>query len=375
MDSGGDSSGDDLLRDENSIAGDISGGDIADMFSGGAGDGFFLVNGGNGRGGVDGRGSRVGDSGCDKMSPMSDTTNLAPAAAGTDIFSHIRHMVYTTGPSYLIALILYGVLGWQFRGDVMDTSNIETMLSALGENFRIHPIQLLPPLLVIVMVVKKIPPLPALLGGMIIGGVFAMTFQSRSIGEVLQAAHNGFVFSDQVAIEATQVKELLERGGLMSMMDTVALTMCALSFGGIMERTKMLEILALALLKRVRSRGSLVLTTILSCIGMNTITADQYLSIIITGRMYKNAYEGRNLHPKNLSRALEDSATLTSPLIPWNACGAYMGGVLGVGAWVYLPYAFFNLLSPVVSVIYGYTGFTMEKITPDKVSNSQNNRS
>ena len=294
----------------------------------------------------------------DKMSPLSDTTNLAPAVAGTDLFSHIRHMVYTTGPGYIVSLAIYALLGIKFSGGTMEAENIEIILSTLKSNFFIHPLLLIPPLLVIVMVVKKIPPLPALFGGTILGGIFAMVTQSKSLGEVIQAAQSGYV--SRTGIEF--VDDLLTRGGLESMLPTVALIICALSFGGIMEKTGMLEVLAGALLKRVKRTGTLVTTTIFSCIAMNTIASDQYMAIVIPGRMYKNAFDSHGLHPKNLSRCLEDSGTLTSPLIPWNSCGAFMHATLGVNPLLYLPYAFLNLMNPLVSIFYGYTGITMEKI-------------
>jgi NhaC family Na+:H+ antiporter len=294
----------------------------------------------------------------DKMSPLSDTTNLAPAVAGTDLFSHIRHMVYTVTPGYLIALLIYSLIGIHFSGGVMTTGNIDLMLTTMKAHFFIHPVLLLAPALVIVMVVLKIPPLPALLGGTGLGAVCALAAQSRSLAQVLESAHAGFTSATGVAM----VDELLSRGGLMSMMETVALIMCALSFGGIMERTGMLEVLAAALLKRVRRTGSLVATVIFSCIGMNAIAADQYIAIVVPGRMFKGAFKAMGLHPKNLSRALEDSGTLSSPLIPWNSCGAFMHATLGVNPLVYLPYAFLNLIVPVVSIFYGYTGITITKL-------------
>ena len=298
----------------------------------------------------------------DKMSPLSDTTNLAPAVAGTDLFSHIRHMVYTTAPGYIISLVLYGIIGSRFSGGSLETQGVETILSTLKSNFFIHPALLLPPFFVIVMVVKKIPPLPALLGGTILGGVFALLTQSRSLKEVIQAAQSGYVSETGV----NMVDDLLTRGGLESMMQTVALIICALSFGGIMERTGMLEVIAKSFLKRVRRTGSLVATTIFSCIAMNAIASDQYIAIVVPGRMYKNAFDAQKLHPKNLSRCLEDSGTLSSPLIPWNSCGAFMGATLGVNPLLYLPYAFLNLTNPLVSIFYGYTGITMEKIGDEK---------
>jgi len=297
----------------------------------------------------------------DKMSPLSDTTNLASAVAGTDLFSHIRHMVYTTAPGYILCIILYALLGTRVSGGSLETQNIETILSTLKSNFFIHPILLLPPFLVIVMVVMKIPPLPALLGGTVLGGMFAMLTQSRSLADIILSAKSGYVSETGVKM----VDDLLTRGGLDYMMNTVALIICALSFGGIMERTGMLEVLAKSLLKRVKSTGSLVATTIFSCIGMNAIASDQFIAIVIPGRMYKNAFESRGLHPKNLSRCLEDSGTLSSPLIPWNSCGAYMWATLGVNPLLYLPYAFLNLANPIVSLFYGYTGITMEKIKPN----------
>ena len=294
----------------------------------------------------------------DKMSPLSDTTNLAPAVAGADLFSHIRHMVYTTLPGYILSLVLYGVIGAKFAGGAIDSQNIQIILNTLKSNFFIHPILLLPPVLVIVMVIKKVPALPALLVGTLLGGLFAILAQSQSLASVIQSAKSGFISETGVVM----VDDLLTRGGLEYMMDTVALIICALSFGGIMEKTGMLEILARALLKRVRRTGSLVATTIFSCIAMNAIASDQYMAIVIPGRMFKRAFDERGLHPKNLSRALEDSGTLSSPLIPWNSCGAFMGATLGVNPLLYLPYAFLNLANPVVSLFYGYTGITMEKV-------------
>jgi len=294
----------------------------------------------------------------DKMSPLSDTTNLAPAVAGTDLFSHVRHMVYTTAPGYVISLFLFGLLGTKFRAGSLNTQNIQSILSTLKLNFYIHPVLLLPPCLVIVMVVMRIPPLPALLGGMAMGGIFAMLAQSKTLAEVIESAQSGYISKTGVKM----VDELLTRGGLESMMPTVALIICALSFGGVMERTGMLGELARSLLKRVRKTGSLVVTTIFSCIGMNAIASDQYIAIVIPGRMYKNAFEAQGLHPKNLSRCLEDSGTMTSPLVPWNSCGAFMHATLGVNPLLYLPYAFLNLSNPLVSIFYGYTGITMVKL-------------
>lgn len=300
----------------------------------------------------------------DKMSPLSDTTNLAPAMAGTDLFSHIRHMVYTTGPSLTISLILYALLGLKYSGMEMQTENVTQIVSTLQANFNLHWLLLLPPTLVILMVVKKIPALPALVGGTILGGIFAIIFQGTSVGTVVNVSYSGFVSKTGFAM----VDELLTRGGMESMLYTVSLIMCALSFGGMMEKTRMLESIANAILKTARSTGALVTATITTCISMNIIAPDQYLSIVVPGRMYKDAYDKKGLHPKNLSRALEDSGTLSSPLVPWNTCGAFMHATLGISPLVYLPFAFLNLLNPMISIFYGFTGITMEKV--DTVINS-----
>ena len=298
----------------------------------------------------------------DKMSPLSDTTNLAPAMAGTDLFTHIRHMIYTTGPSLTIALIIYALLGLRYAGAEMQTENVEQILSTLKANFNLSPLLLIPPCLVIVMVIKKIPALPALLGGSLLGGICAMIFQKINIGTVINVSYSGFVSETGFKM----VDTLLSRGGMESMLYTVSLIMCALSFGGVMEKSRMLESIAAAILKAARSTGSLVVATIATCISMNIIAPDQYLSIVVPGRMYKDAFDKRGLHPKNLSRCLEDSGTLSSPLIPWNTCGAFMFATLGIHPFAYLPFAFLNLLNPVVSIFYGYTGITMHKAESEK---------
>ena len=293
----------------------------------------------------------------DKMSPLSDTTNLAPAVAGSELFSHIRHMIYTTGPSLLIALILYTIIGLRYDQGELQQDNINMILQTLGTHFNTHPIMLLPVASVILMVVFRVPALPALLGNALLGGIFALLFQNVDLGVVINAAHYGYVSETGAA----SVDALLSRGGLESMMSTVALILCALSFGGVMERTGMLNVIGEAVLRKAKSTGGLVLATVLTAIGMNIIAPDQYLSIVVPGRMYRDAYKKAKLKPKNLSRALEDGGTLSSSLIPWNTGGAYMWATLGVYPFAYLPFAFLNLINPIVSIILGYTGLTMEK--------------
>lgn len=293
----------------------------------------------------------------DKMSPLSDTTNLAPAVAGTDLFTHIRHMIYTTGPSIFIALVLYGLLGLRYNQGSLQREGIDQILQTIDASFHVSPFLLLPAVLVIAMVIFRIPALPALLGGAFLGGLFAILFQDVTMAEVMNTAQNGYIANTGVE----SVDALLSRGGMESMLSTVALIMCALAFGGVMEETGMLTAIAMAILKLAKSTGSLVASTILTSIGMNIIAPDQYLAIVVPGRMYREAYERNRLKPKNLSRALEDGGTLSSPLIPWNTCGGYMWATLGVHPFAYLPYAFLNLLNPTISIILGYTGWTMEK--------------
>lgn len=300
----------------------------------------------------------------DKMSPLSDTTNLAPAMAGSNLFEHIKHMVYTTGPSLLIALVMYGVIGMKYAGKELDLAEIQLISSTLEGAFStLSPVLLIPPVVVILMVVFKMPALPGLIIGTLLGGLFAGIFQGADLATIVDAAHYGYSSETGVLI----VDELLVRGGLDGMMWTVSLILCALTLGGILEKTGMLEALANSLLKFAKGTFGLVFATIISCIGVNLATGEQYLSIVLPGRMYKNEYRKRGLHPKNLSRALEDSGTLLSPLIPWNTCGAFMWTTLGVHPFAYLPFAFLNLINPLVSLFYAATGITMEKLPPEEM--------
>jgi len=299
----------------------------------------------------------------DKMSPLSDTTNLAPAMAGSKLFDHIRHMFYTTGPSLAIALILYGILGLKYRQTELDLEGIRTILNGITAQFNITPLLLLPPLLVIVIVILRIPAIPGLIGGTALGALFAWIFQGAGLTEIVKAAHYGFVSGS--GVEA--VDSLLTRGGMDSMMWTVALILCAMSFAGVLEGTGMIREIALKILSIAKSTGSLVTATILTCIGTNIIAGDQYLSIVLPGRIYKKIYDERGLKPKNLSRVLEDGGTLTSSLIPWNSGGAFMWATLGVYPFAYAPFAFLNLINPLVSIFYGYTGITMEKYSDEEL--------
>ena len=295
----------------------------------------------------------------DKMSPLSDTTNLAPAMAGSNLFDHIKHMLYTTVPALVITLILYAILGMKYAGNQIDTAQISEIQNALMSSFNtLSPLLFIVPIGVIAMVILKMPAIPALIIGALAGGVVAVLFQGSSVADVIVACKSGYISNSGMLF----VDELLSRGGLESMLDTVALMLCALVTGGILEKAGILQALAKSILKVAKGTFGLIAATIFTAIGTNLAVADQYLAIVIPGSMYKDAFKEQNLSPKNLSRALEDSATITSPLIPWNTCGAYMSATLGVGCFAFLPFAFFNLLCPIISLLYGLTGISIEKL-------------
>lgn len=312
----------------------------------------------------------------DKMSPLSDTTNLASAMAGTDVFTHIRHMMYTSGPAIILAVIGFAVLGMFYGQGEVNQENINAVLSIIDSKFNIGIHLFLVPLAVLFMVYMRIPALPALLIGTLLGGIFALVFQSDLItsmaGEVkgakgyyqtlIKTAYNGFT----IETENKLIDTLFNRGGMANMLPTVWLIIMAMLFGGAMEGTGMLQKIANSILKLVRGTGSLIGATLSSCIFMNMTAGDQYLAIVVPGRMYKSAYERYGLKSKNLSRALEDSGTVTSVLVPWNSGGAYNAGVLGVATLTYLPFCFFNLLSPVVSAFLAGFNITIERLDENK---------
>ena len=237
----------------------------------------------------------------------------------------------------------------------------------LFRSFTISPLLLIPPIAVIIMVVLKVPAIPGLIGGVVLGGAFAAIFQGAGMSAIIDAAHYGYV--SESGIEA--VDYLLSRGGLDGMMWTVSLILIAMSFGGVMESTGMLQAIAEKILSFAKSTGSLVLSTVCTCIFVNIVAGDQYLSLVLPGRMFKPMYDEKRLHPKNLSRVLEDAGTLSSALIPWNTCGAFMMSTLGVHPFAYLPYAFLNLINPIISVFYGYTGITMEYLPEEGAQKTQ----
>ncbi|MCL6260342.1 Na+/H+ antiporter NhaC [Aquiflexum sp. TKW24L] len=301
----------------------------------------------------------------DKMSPLSDTTNLAPAMAGTDLFTHIRHMTKTTVPTMIITLIIFGLIG-VFSGAKGSVDQVKDISEVILRQFNISGWLFIVPIVVIVMIVKKVSAVPALLAGAILGGVFAIIFQPQIIQLIAGSPDFGYAYqsfkavmmalygSISVVTSNEIVNELLITRGMSGMLNTIWLIVCAMAFGGIMEESGMLKVLAEAVIRKVHSVGSLIASTAATCMFFNVTTSDQYLAILVPGRMYANVYRKRGLKPENLSRTLEDSATVTSVLIPWNTCGATQASVLGVATLAYAPYCFFNIISPIMTVLFGY---------------------
>ena len=307
----------------------------------------------------------------DKMSPLSDTTNLAPAMAGTDLITHIKYMTFTTVPSIVLTLIIFLIIGLFFDGSGT-VDQVTTLKTAIASKFNITPWLFLVPVVVIILIVKKVPAIPALFFGSLLGGIFAIIFQPDLISS-LSGETNFFKASYKMVIDAMTtdvavvtenelVNELLSSGGMAGMLNTIFLIITAMIFGGVMEKCGMLKRITQSIIKLAKSTGSLIATTASSCIIFNVTASDQYLAIVVPGRMFAEEYRDRKLHPKVLSRTLEDSGTVTSALIPWNTCGAYHSGVLGIATGDYFMYCFFNLISPVMTMLFGFLGIKIAKL-------------
>ena len=313
----------------------------------------------------------------DKMSPLSDTPNLAPAMAGATLFDHVKHMIYTTGTSLVIALIAYVIIGLTHSSNnAVDLSVMEEITVFIQGSSKISLIALIPPVFVIAAVALKLPAIPSLLGGVFLG--YPLMFWNReavevALGDDLTAnlfslLNNGIsmgVVPEGASPVIEELAGLLSAGGMQGMFWTISLILCAMAFGGIVDVTGIMGTFASLLLKVAKGRGGLVLATELMCLIINATCCDQYLAIVLPGRMFKEAFEDMRLAPKNLSRCLEDSGTITSNFFPWNTCGATMRSFLGVGSG-YIPYAVLNYVNPIVSIIFGYTGITMEKLTEEE---------
>jgi len=307
----------------------------------------------------------------DKMSPLSDTTNLAPVMAGGELFSHIRYMTYTTIPSIAITLIVFIVLslGLEVNGTV-ETASLN---AAIEERFFISPILFIVPVLVVVMIVKKTPPLIALLAGTLLGGVVALIFQPSLVASITGAnslnLENGYkgmltAFTTDVSISTSNeaLNDLFNSGGMAGMLGTIWLIVCAMVFGGVMEAIGALNRITQSLLSLAQSTFGLFASTVASCLAINLTASDQYLAIVVPGKMFSKAYKDRGLAPENLSRTLEDSGTVTSALIPWNTCGAYHSSVLGVPVFEYFIFAVFNYLSPFVTLIFAALNIKIKQL-------------
>jgi len=312
----------------------------------------------------------------DKISPMSDTTNLASAVANSGLFNHIRYMLYTTIPSISITIVLFLILG--FFQNTTNELQQTGIVSGIQDAFNINPVLLIIPVVVIFLIIKKVEPLIALFIGTILGGVAAMIFQPEVLKNLLQSSHtlnihesykavmNAIIGKVQIVTQDPILNDLLESRGMGGMLSTIWLIISAMVFGGIMEAIGALDSISNAMLKIAKGDFGVFASTTATCIVFNATVSDQYLSIVVPGKMYAKAFEEKGLSPVNLSRTLEDSGTVTSVLVPWNTCGAYNAGVLSVPTVEYLPFAFFNLISPVMTLIFAGFKIKIARIIESK---------
>lgn len=317
----------------------------------------------------------------DKMSPLSDTTNLAPAMAGTDVFTHVKYMIKSTVVAYAITIVFFGVYGLLHTstGDV-DTSQATVLMDGLKDTFNITPALLLPPLIVILAIAFKIPAIPGITLGFITAAVMAPIFQSNlaiftegdagvelshygvTMGDILNSSLNGFLYNSNI----DELNDLLSTGGLTNMSSSILMTIIAMMFGGIMEGTGQLAIIIDTIIKKIKTAGGLVGATELTCIVSNVVMPEQYISILVPGRMFAPAYRKMGIHPKSLSNALESAGTVTSTLVPWNTCGLFIYNTIGVATVVYAPWAIFNYAMPVICFIMAHMGITATMMTPEE---------
>lgn len=312
----------------------------------------------------------------DKMSPLSDTTNLAPAMAGTDLFTHIKYMALTTTPTFIITLIIFLLWGFSLEGEGSVSSTAQTQ-ELIETQFNITGWLFLVPLAVIFLIFKKMPALPAIFIGTLLGALFAIIFQPEAVrtiggGEGIVSAYKAVttaMFTDiQFVTGDASVDELLKAGGMAKMLNTIWLILCAMIFGGVMDLNGMLRRLAKSIITMAKSTGALIASTAGTCVVFNLTASDQYIAIVVPGRMFRSTYRDRGLAPENLSRTLEDTGTVTSVLIPWNTCGAYQASVLGVATGEYFMYCFFNLISPFMTILFGVLNIKIRKIENPEAS-------
>ncbi|MCD8510877.1 MAG: Na+/H+ antiporter NhaC [Bacillus sp. (in: Bacteria)] len=291
----------------------------------------------------------------DKLSPLSDSTNLTPAIVGVELYEHIKHMLYTTLPAYLIGIVFFTVLGFGLSNGETSQQQAGELQSVLAETFVFSPWLLIPPLVVIAMILFKMPAIPSLIVGVVLGSTMYVFVQGASTSEMLETLYGGY----SIETGSETMDEILSQGGMSSMYSIIALAMIALAAGGVMNKCLMLHSIVLGMMKFVKSTGNLISTTLASGIFINVFSANQYLAVIIPGQMFKESYEKKELHQKNLSRAMEGSGTLTAPLIPWNSSGMFMLSVLSVSPVAFAPYAIVCWLTPIIAAIYGYFNITM----------------
>ncbi|MGS2725953.1 Na+/H+ antiporter NhaC [Psychroserpens sp. BH13MA-6] len=305
----------------------------------------------------------------DKMSPLSDTTNLAPAMAGGELFSHIKYMALTTVPTILVTLVVFIILG--FTQDVQGATDTSQLLADIDSTFNINGWLFLVPIIVIILIIKKTSPLVALLIGTLLGGIFALIFQPQIVAQIAgvesltfhsayKGVMNAITVKTTIATENATLNDLFSASGkgMSGMLGTIWLIICAMTFGGVMDAIGALSRISRALLSLASSTFGLFASTVASCLALNVTASDQYLAIVVPGKMFKQAYEDKGLAPENLSRTLEDSGTVTSVLVPWNTCGAYQSGVLGVPVVDYFVFAIFNWLSPFMTLLFA--GFSIK---------------
>lgn len=313
----------------------------------------------------------------DKMSPLSDTTNLAPAMAGTDVFTHVKYMAYTTVPTYIITLVIFLVLGFNHGGSQLNESS--ALSDSILNTFHISPLLFIVPLVVIVLIIKKAKPLTALFVGTILAGIFAVIFQPHIVQQVagsdvfdINTAYHGVMNAMTSDVFIPSGNELLDKdqlfssGGMAGMLSTIWLILCAMFFGGVMQEIGALQKISDTLLQVAKSTFGLFASTTVTCIFFNGTASDQYLSIVVPGKMYQKAFKDRGLAPENLSRTLEDAGTVTSILFPWNTGGAYQSKTLGVGTGEYIYYVFFNLISPIMTLIFAFFHIKIRKLVDAK---------
>ncbi len=312
----------------------------------------------------------------DKISPLSDTTNLAPAMAGTDLFTHIRYMLFTTVPTMIITLIVFVIIG--FNIETTGTADTHLILEAVRESINVSPWLFLVPIIVVVLIVKKTPPLIALLIGTLLAAVAALIFQPGIVATIgggssltfengYKGLMNAITVQTNIPTENEALKDLFSSGGMSGMLNTIWLILCAMTFGGIMDAIGALSAISKALLKMFHTTFGLFASTVVSCLALNVTASDQYLAIVIPGKMYAQAFKDKGLAPENLSRTLEDSGTVTSVLVPWNTCGAYHSGVLGVDTLHYAGYAVFNYVSPFMTLLFAALRIKIRELaTPAK---------